>query len=414
MKLIMDTTHIPTLKQMAVYVSGDNTLKLRPQNKLETYGYVAKVLVTHKYASLAKPQKTAVKQYLLAVSGYSSAQIERLISQYVRTGKVTPAKRTQPTFQGIYTKEDITILAKLDEVYERMSGSAMTVVLRREYEKFGNKSCQRLKDISASHIYNLRGTNTYKRINTTYTKTKPTTAKLGERIKPQPLGKPGYLRADTEHQGDKDGEKGVYHINLVDEVTQWEVVVCVRAITDQYMLPAIRVAMESFPFVILNFHADNGSEYINRKVADMLNKGLVKLTKSRPRHSGDNGLVETKNGVVLRKHMGYIHIPRTNDNAEAINRFYINWFIPWLNYHRPCAFRKTVQNEKTGKITHTYPTENYMMPYVELKSLMNAEQYLKPGITFDQLDMQAYAMCNSQWTIEMQLQKQAMWDEIKL
>lgn len=185
---------------MADYVSGDNTLKLCCQ-KREAYDYIAKVLITHKYVSLKKPDKTTVKQYLITVSGYSLAQIERLISRYVRTGKITPAERTQPTFQGIYTREDIATLARLDEIYERMSGSAMAIVLRREYEKFGNKSYERLKNISASHIYNLRGTNTYKRINTTYTKTKPTTAKIGKRVKPEPLGKPGFLRVDTEHQG---------------------------------------------------------------------------------------------------------------------------------------------------------------------------------------------------------------------
>lgn len=110
--------------------------------------------------------------------------------------------------------------------------------------------------------------------------------------------------------------------------------------------------------------------------------------------------------------MGYIHIPRTNDNAEAINYFYINWFIPWLNYHRPCAFRLTIQDEKTGRITHSYPKENYMMPYEKLKRLDNAEQYLKPNVTFDLLDLQAYALSDSQWTSEMQLQKQSMWDKL--
>ena len=307
MKLIMETTHIPTLIQMGEYVSGDNTLKLQCQTKKEAYDYVAKVLITHKYIELKKPDKTTIKQYLMAISGYSLSQTERLISQYIRTGRVVLAKRTQPTFRGIYNHSDIATLAELDNLYERMSGQAMSIVLKREYEKFGNNACERLKDISPSHIYNLRQTNTYKRINTTYTKTKPVTNKIGERAKPEPKGKPGFLRVDTEHQGDKDSEKGVYHINLVDEVTQWEIVICVRAISEKYMLPALEMALQLFPFVILNFHADNGSEYINKLVEKMLNRLLVKLTKSRPRHSGDNGLVETKNGVVLRKHMGYIH-----------------------------------------------------------------------------------------------------------
>ncbi len=414
MELFMDTTHIPTLKQMAKYVSGDNTLKLKSQDKLEAYGYITKVLITHKYICLRKPDKTTIKQYLMVVSGYSLSQTERLIREYVSTGSINPAKRTQPTFKGTYNREDIAALAGLDEIYERMSGQAMTVILRREYEQFCNKAYLRLKDISVSHIYNLRNTVTYKRINTTYTKTKPSVVKLGERIKPEPEGKPGFLRVDTEHQGDKDGEKGVYHINLVDEVTQWEVVICVRAISERYMLPALAMALELLPFVVINFHADNGSEYINKLVVRMLKKLTIKLTKSRPRHSGDNGLVETKNGVVLRKHMGYIHIPRTNDNAEVINRFYVNWFIPWLNFHRPCAFRVTEVDKKTGKVTHKYPTGNYMMPYEKLKSLDDASQYLKPGITFDLFDCQAYALSDTQWTKEMQLQKAAMWESIKL
>jgi transposase InsO family protein len=173
------------------------------------------------------------------------------------------------------------------------------------------------------------------------------------------------------HQGDKAGhgkdgsdgkpystyEKGVYHVNLVDEVTQWEVVVAVEGISERFMLPALEAAMKLFPFRIVNFHADNGSEYINKQVAGLLERMLVKLTKSRPRHSGDNGLVETKNGSIIRKALGYMHIPRTPDNVAVINRWYMAWFVPYLNFHRPCAFRKTTVDGKTGNRTHI-PSRN--------------------------------------------------------
>jgi transposase InsO family protein len=59
------------------------------------------------------------------------------------------------------------------------------------------------------------------------------------------------------------------------------------------------------PFPIRGFHSDNGSEFINQTLARLLNKLLIEQTKSRLRHSNDNGLVETKNGAVIRKHMGY-------------------------------------------------------------------------------------------------------------
>ena len=178
------------------------------------------------------------------------------------------------------------------------------------------------------------------------------------------------------------------------------------------MLPALEAALNLFPFVILNFHADNGSEYINKLVAKLLDRLRVKLTKSRPYRSQDNGLAETKHNII-RKALGYLHIPRTPDNVLAINRWYKAWFVPYLNFHRPCAFRVTTEDAK-GKRTHTYPSDGYMMPYEKLKSLPNANQYLKSGVTFELLDLQAYAMSDSQWAEAMQANKAAMWKSIKL
>jgi hypothetical protein len=82
------------------------------------------------------------------------------------------------------------------------------------------------------------------------------------RKKPQHGGKPGYLRVDSVHQGDLEKQKGVYHINLVDEVTQWEIVMTVQGISEQFLDAALHMALKLFPFVIYGFHTDNGSEYI--------------------------------------------------------------------------------------------------------------------------------------------------------
>jgi IS30 family transposase len=310
-------------------------------------------------------------------------------------------------------QKDVIELARIDEAHEDLSGPSIVKILKREYEVFGNQACMRLKDLSASHLYNLRKTNRYQRRHMTFTKTKPASIPIGERTRPNNNGLPGYLRVDSVHQGDKDGEKGVYHINLVDEVTQWEVVVCVEGISEKFMIPALTAAMDLFPFMTINFHADNGSEYINRKVAGLLQQMLVKLTKSRPYHSGDNGLAETKNGAIIRKALGWIHIPRTPDNVAAINRWYNAWFVPYLNFHRPCGYRVTTIDTK-GKRTHKYPKAGYMTPYEKLRSLQDAKQYLKLGITFELLDLQAYAMSDTQWAESMQIEKIAMWELIQL
>ena len=67
----------------------------------------------------------------------------------------------------------------------------------------------------------------------------PLPVAIGERRKPEPGGRPGYLRVDTVHQGDLDGVKGVYHINAVDEVTQWQVVGAVEHISEAWLEPLL-------------------------------------------------------------------------------------------------------------------------------------------------------------------------------
>ena len=75
-------------------------------------------------------------------------------------------------------------------------------------------------------------------------------------------------------------------------------------------VPVLETMLLQFPFIISGFHSDNGSEFVNRIVARLLNKMLIHFTKSRPRHSNDNGLVESKNGSVVRKQLGiYLYPP---------------------------------------------------------------------------------------------------------
>ena len=219
-----------------------------------------------------------------------------------------------------------------------------------------------------------------------FAKTRPTPTSIGERRKPEPGGRPGYLRVDTVHQGDLDGVKGVYHINLVDEVTQWEVVGAVERISENYLAPLLGRLLKQFPFRILGFHSDNGSEFINHSVAQMLNKLLIEQTKSRPRKSNDNGLVESKNGAVIRKHMGFDHI--ASEHADPINAFYEEHFNPYLNFHRPCAVPEMKKDGK-GKTVRAYKW--YATPWEILRQLPGLSGWLKDDITVDHMERLAGA-----------------------
>ena len=73
---------------------------------------------------------------------------------------------------------------------------------------------ENISRISVAHLYNLRRSSTYRNIARRFTKTKPAVSRIGERIKPEAKGMPGYIRINTVHQGDMNGGKGVYQINV--------------------------------------------------------------------------------------------------------------------------------------------------------------------------------------------------------
>ena len=320
-------------------------------------------------------------------------------------------KQNRSRFKRKYTVKDIALLVKTDLAHSCLNGKATKMLLKREYEVYGKEEYKNISEISVAHIYNIRNNNQqYISSNTLYyTKTKSTIVKIGIREKPQPNGHPGYLRVDSVHQGDKDGKKGIYHINLVDEVTQYEILCSVERISEYFMRIVLKDAIEQFPYTIVNFHSDNGSEYINKIVSNLLNKLLIRQTKSRSRKTNDNALVESKNRIV-RKHMGRNYIDQKH--APLINDFYKKYFNIYLNYHRVCAFPEEKVNKK-GKIVKSYPLCNYMTPYDKLKTIPNIETYLKPKVNLESLEKIEMKKSDNDFAQEMQEAKKKLFEKIR-
>jgi hypothetical protein len=130
-------------------------------------------------------------------------------------------------------------------------------------------------------------------------------------------------------------------------------------------------------FRILGFHCDNGSEFLNHRVAKMLEKLLVEFTKSRAYRTTDNALVEGKNGAVVRKHVGYGFI--ASEHAEAIHRFFAAHLNPYLNYHRPCGFAELTTGVR-GRLKRRYPANDYRTPF-EKEYPISSSQIHSFGLT---------------------------------
>src|SRR5215472_15342544 len=345
-------------EQIQEFLRSSQPIEFVGAGREERYGWMERVLAAQNYGALGKGERGVVRAYVRKVTGLSEAQTTRLIGAFLDHGKVQAKPYQRHRFAAKYRAEDIALLAEVDRAHGRLSAR-------------------------------------YRNQVAVFEPTQSTTVAIGQRRRPDPQGRPGYLRVDTVHQGDREGTKGVYHINAV---TQWQVVGCAEKISELYLLPVLEAVLAQFPFALRGFHADNGSEYINHRVAELLRKLHAEFTKSRACRSQDNALVEGKNGAVIRKLMGYGHI--AGPHAAALQKFYVEHLNPYLNFHRPCGFA-TVSWDQRGKRQRKYKTEDYRTPFEKLQSLPEAEQFLKPGVSLPELEKRALAISDTECALRM-------------
>ena len=395
MVINMDESRLTTIAQIEDFLSASASIEFKPdEGDCERYAHISAVLKRFDYPRRNKRERGVLLAYLRHTSGYSRPQLTRLVARWqsnrLATAPLTKRFRAPAApFARKYTPSDVALLVQMDRANEDVCGPAIVHLLHRAFHVYGDTQYERLSQLSVSHLYNLRKSTLYQARRAHFTKTRAVCNPIGVRKAPRPNGRAGYVRIDTVHQGDLDGIKGVYHITCVDAVSQWQVQACVQGISEAYLLPVLALVITQFPFEIEGFHSDNGSEYINGRVATMLEKLRIEQTKSRSRHSNDNALAESKNASIVRKHMGYSHIPQKY--AQPINTFYQGVFNPWLNLHRPCMFATEITSPK-GKIVKRYRLEDVRTPLACLAQL--AEKGLvrfKTGVTLAQLQAQAKA-----------------------
>jgi transposase InsO family protein len=414
MVIDMNEARVRTVGQVRQVLQVTQALVFRAAEDDEArYAWIDAVLRRLGYRQLRRAERGVVRAYLQRLSGYSRAQVTRLVSRWIAGEALVKRYRApEHAFARRYTAADVALLAEVDRALGTLSGPATVCVLRRQRDVFGDARFARLGSLSVGHLYNLRASAGYRQQRVALSKTRGNkAATIGVRKAPAPEGRAGFIRIDSVHQGDHDGIKGLYHINAVDCVTQWQVVASVQTISEAHLLPVIEQMLEQFPFAILGFHADNGSEYINHAVARLLEKLRIEFTRSRPRRSNDNALVETKNGAVVRREFGYAHIPQRH--AMRFNTYCREYLNPYLNFHRPCLFATEVPDpSKPGRIKRVYRAKDVMTPLDKLASLPEVLECLRPGITLEHLYELAHALSDVQATEELNEARAALFRRV--
>ena len=355
-----------TLVQVREYLAGDQEIEQRTRTRAEAYSFIERLLQRFDYFRLGRADKGMLRRLVARVTGLSRAQITRLLSQHRTTGQLADHRRaTRRSFSRRYTKADVELLAELDTLHGTPSAPAARMLCARASHRFGDRRFQRLEGISNSHLYNLRRSTVYRRRREKMPDpSHPVPWTTGERWRPGPFEHPGHLRVVAAvRQKLPDPLERVYHLNLVDEVTQYQFVGAVEHIDPAGLAPILDALLKAFPFCIRGFHGGTQTRAA-RTVASILRSLHGAGRPASPAHPPDR----------------YI---------EQVNAFARRILWLYLNYHRLRVFPGERPGTAEGRGRRR--DADIMTPYDRLKSLPGGADCLKPGTTFTQLDAIASA-----------------------
>ena len=208
----MDDSRINSINQIEKIIKVEEASKeinFSFKSRKEKYCWLEQKLTQFQYFRLRKKDKSFVREYLAMITKLSVSQLTILIGRKKKYGRIFIDNANCNKFSRIYTPEDIALLIDTDKARNCLSGPATKNILFQEYKIFSRREYEKISQISVSHLYNLRKTRQYQSHTVFWQKTKPISHnQIGERRKPDPQGRPGFIRVDTGQKGDlEDGRE---------------------------------------------------------------------------------------------------------------------------------------------------------------------------------------------------------------
>jgi len=166
---------------------------------------------------------------------------------------------------------------------------------------------------------------------------------------------PGYLELDTvSHSGENASGLFAYSFNLTDIGSTWVETRSVLGKGEEGILKAFREMSEALPFPVKAIDADNGSEFINRRLVDHCDRENIEFSRSRPYKKDDNAHIEQKNWTHVRKLIGWDRYD-TPEAVRAMNDLYAHELRLSMNLFQPSV--KLIRVDRRGsRKTRRYDT----------------------------------------------------------
>ena len=154
----MNETKLRTIAQLQDFLKATPEVSFSRVGKEEDgqrYAHISRVLKRFDYAQRKKHERGVILAYLQHTSGYSRAQIKRLVARWHenRLAEVPLAKRYRvpaAPFARKYTASDIDLLVEIDRANEDVCGPAIVHLFKRAYHTYGDKRYERLANLSVA------------------------------------------------------------------------------------------------------------------------------------------------------------------------------------------------------------------------------------------------------------------------
>ena len=210
---------------MRVFLEGAARAEITHVDRDGAYALIAAALERVLYPRLGKADKGTVLSFLEKATGLSRAQIESS-REAASSDRPHPGPQEKAPGKALHAPLHVR---RYPAPRRCRRGLRSTLRTRHQRDPQAQSRDPRRRtlpsarlDLQRPHLQPEKDPLLPRRGRRTFHQTRSTPVRIGQRRKSTPDGRPGHLRVDTVHLGDREGKKGIYVINVVDEVTQFQ------------------------------------------------------------------------------------------------------------------------------------------------------------------------------------------------
>jgi hypothetical protein len=354
-----------------------------------------------RYQRAGRPHKKIILDEFCATCGYHRKAAVRLLSRPLRT---TPFKRSGPKI--IYEPKQVLPVLKAvwlasDQLCSKLLKAALPEWLEH-HERRGAPLSEAFKkkllEISPAQIDRLLRPSRLQHPKKGLCATRPGTLlrhAVPTRSGPPDTARIGSVEADTVAHCD-DSTEGDYvnSLTFTELFSGWTENRAIWNKSGEAVLIQLRGLETTVPYVMKDFHTDNGGEFLNWALHRHLTGRAVKLpwTRSRAYRKNDNAHCEQKNWTHVRQLFGHDRFAHA-ELVPIMNDLYGKEWSQFTNHFKP-TFKLLRREKQAGKTKRIYEVKP-LTPYQRLLDSSDISEETKARLKAEHAQLDPFALKKS-------------------